>query len=262
MTRLIEGREALAAAVASVRGLGLGPRPGVSIALAGAESDAAFRSAKASAQAKLRAFTRAGVSAAVVGEIREGLVIVQRPWPGPKVAPLFKFMDLDFWPGAGWERPAVCDAAYRIHRALCSPGVGVAIVGSRGYFGRHLVEQVREGGGVCQGFDVGDDLRDLQGFDHVLAVAGASEILTAEHLTPRQTVIDLGYSVCAERGLGNVARVAYQVPAVLVPVPGGMGPFQMVVLLERYLAAVGIDRLPGAWPDLAADAMKATGIGV
>lgn len=259
MTRFVGGRAALAAAAAAARSLGLSGGPRVSVALAGDEADLAFQAARASAQAKVRAFAAAGVMAEIVEDIREGLVIVQRPWAGPEVAPRINFKDLDFWPGAGWTRPAVCEAAYRVHRALARDGGSVAVVGSCGYFGRHLVELVRGGGAVCQGFDLGDDLRDVQRFAHVLAVAGAPEILTCEHLTARQVVIDLGYSVTAAGAAGNVARGAYQVPRVLVPVPGGMGPFQMVVLLERYLEAVGLKQLPEGWPNLADHALKGAG---
>lgn len=252
MKSVFDGRAALAAATAAVAALPLKDRQPVTVVFSCDPASLQYKATEISAKAKVRAFRAAGIDAEISGSSAAGLVIRQRPLgqdSGPSVG-----QDLDLSPADGWTHPAVCVAAGRLLLGLDLGREPVAVVGAHGFFGRHLCERLTEYGHEVHSFDLGSDLRRLKAFKAVAAVAGAAGILTDEHLTADQVVLDLAFAWNGSQFIGNVAPEAARGLKFYTPVPGGMGPLQMIVLLERYLETQGAGVLVagGDWPRWAA----------
>jgi methylenetetrahydrofolate dehydrogenase (NADP+)/methenyltetrahydrofolate cyclohydrolase len=81
--------------------------------------------------------------------------------------------------------------------------------------------------------------------DIVVAAVGRAEMVKAEWLKPGATVIDVGINRLppepgAEKGrlVGDVAfGEASEVASAITPVPGGVGPMTIAVLLRNTLVA-------------------------
>ncbi|MFB9239100.1 bifunctional 5,10-methylenetetrahydrofolate dehydrogenase/5,10-methenyltetrahydrofolate cyclohydrolase [Plantactinospora siamensis] len=80
------------------------------------------------------------------------------------------------------------------------------------------------------------DLPELvRGADLVVASVGRPEFVRGEWLKPGAVVVDAGYH---PGGLGDVHAPSARVRAsLLTPVPGGVGPMTIAVLLEQTVAA-------------------------
>ncbi|HRE01303.1 MAG TPA: bifunctional 5,10-methylenetetrahydrofolate dehydrogenase/5,10-methenyltetrahydrofolate cyclohydrolase [Ilumatobacteraceae bacterium] len=82
--------------------------------------------------------------------------------------------------------------------------------------------------------------------DIVIGAAGIAGLITAEHVKPGATVIDVGVSRTAAGIVGDVDFDAVQaVAGAITPMPGGTGPMTIACLLENTLEAA---RLLGAVP--------------
>ncbi|MEO7397140.1 MAG: bifunctional 5,10-methylenetetrahydrofolate dehydrogenase/5,10-methenyltetrahydrofolate cyclohydrolase [Ilumatobacteraceae bacterium] len=91
--------------------------------------------------------------------------------------------------------------------------------------------------------DLVDACRDA---DIVIAAAGIAGLITADHVKPGATVIDVGVSRTATGIVGDVDFAAVQaVAGAITPMPGGTGPMTIACLLENTLAAA---RMLGALP--------------
>jgi len=80
------------------------------------------------------------------------------------------------------------------------------------------------------------DLAGLVGLaDVVVAAVGVPELIRGRWIKPGAVVIDAGYNA------GNVGDVEFQAAreraALITPVPGGVGPMTIAVLLEQTVAA-------------------------
>jgi methylenetetrahydrofolate dehydrogenase (NADP+)/methenyltetrahydrofolate cyclohydrolase len=74
--------------------------------------------------------------------------------------------------------------------------------------------------------------------DIVVAAAGRPEMVRGEWLKPGATVIDVGINRVDGKLLGDVEFAsAAQVAGAITPVPGGVGPMTIAVLLRNTLAA-------------------------
>jgi len=83
--------------------------------------------------------------------------------------------------------------------------------------------------------------------DVLVAAAGIPRLLGAEHVKPGAVVIDVGVNR-AEQGLvGDVdfATVAERA-RLITPVPGGVGPMTIAMLLRNTLLAAGLQESAGA----------------
>jgi methylenetetrahydrofolate dehydrogenase (NADP+)/methenyltetrahydrofolate cyclohydrolase len=74
--------------------------------------------------------------------------------------------------------------------------------------------------------------------DIVIAAAGVTGLIQAEHVRPGATVIDVGVNRSGDRLVGDVDfdEVA-PVAGAITPVPGGVGPMTRAMLLVNTLAA-------------------------
>jgi methylenetetrahydrofolate dehydrogenase (NADP+)/methenyltetrahydrofolate cyclohydrolase len=91
--------------------------------------------------------------------------------------------------------------------------------------------------------DITDLCRDA---DIVVGAAGVPRMITAAHVKPGATVIDVGISRTDAGIVGDVDFDAVQaVAGAITPMPGGTGPMTIACLLENTLTAA---RLQGAFP--------------
>ena len=82
--------------------------------------------------------------------------------------------------------------------------------------------------------------------DIVVGAAGVARMITAAHVKPGATVIDVGISRTEAGIVGDVDFDAVQaVAGAITPMPGGTGPMTIACLLENTLTAA---RLQGAFP--------------
>ena len=84
--------------------------------------------------------------------------------------------------------------------------------------------------------------RDLAGHtrraDILVAAAGVPQMITADMIKPGATVVDVGVHRTAEGLVGDVAfDEAVEVAGALTPVPGGVGPMTVAMLMVNTVAA-------------------------
>jgi methylenetetrahydrofolate dehydrogenase (NADP+) / methenyltetrahydrofolate cyclohydrolase len=73
--------------------------------------------------------------------------------------------------------------------------------------------------------------------DVVVAAAGRAETVTAPMIKPGATVVDVGINRVDGRLVGDVAEEARDVAGLLTPVPGGVGPMTIAMLLVNTVRA-------------------------
>jgi methylenetetrahydrofolate dehydrogenase (NADP+)/methenyltetrahydrofolate cyclohydrolase len=91
-----------------------------------------------------------------------------------------------------------------------------------------------------------EDLRTIcREADIVVAAAGSARMITADHVKPGATVIDVGVSRSEAGIVGDVDFEAVQaIAGAITPMPGGTGPMTIASLLENTLSAA---RMQGAF---------------
>lgn len=81
--------------------------------------------------------------------------------------------------------------------------------------------------------------------DIIIAAAGAAKMVTAAHIKPGATVIDVGVTRINNKIVGDVDFEAVQaIAGAITPMPGGTGPMTIACLLENTLEAA---RMLGAF---------------
>ncbi|MCU1391890.1 MAG: folD [Ilumatobacteraceae bacterium] len=82
--------------------------------------------------------------------------------------------------------------------------------------------------------------------DIIIGAAGIARLITAEHVKPGATVIDVGMSRTEAGIVGDVDFAAVEsIAGAITPMPGGTGPMTIACLLENTLEAA---RMLGAVP--------------
>lgn len=134
---------------------------------------------------------------------------------------------------------ATADGISRIVAAF-ETGTTVAVVGARGFVGSGVVRLLEDRGTAVLPLDQGDDLRRAARTDIVVSTAGSAHLLTTEQYDPHhRAVIDSGFSTQADGSVaGDIHPSAAAVPQNITPVPGGVGPVEMAVLMERIVRQV------------------------
>ena len=86
--------------------------------------------------------------------------------------------------------------------------------------------------------------RDLKGIvrqaDILIAAAGVARFVTPEMVQPGAVVIDVGINSIDGKIVGDVHEEVAAVAGALTPVPGGVGPMTITMLLHNTLAAARI----------------------
>ena len=79
--------------------------------------------------------------------------------------------------------------------------------------------------------------------DVVLVAVGKAGLIRADMLKPGAAVVDIGINVTADgKVVGDVAPDAASVAGLLTPVPGGVGPVTVAMLLRNTVTAAKLQR--------------------
>ena len=79
--------------------------------------------------------------------------------------------------------------------------------------------------------------------DILIAAIGKPEFVTADMVQPGAVVIDVGINRVNDRLVGDVAFESVRaIASAITPVPGGVGPMTIAMLLKNTLTAARIDR--------------------
>jgi methylenetetrahydrofolate dehydrogenase (NADP+) / methenyltetrahydrofolate cyclohydrolase len=138
--------------------------------------------------------------------------------------------------------PATSVGIVRVIEPFLTKDTVVSVVGSNGFVGAGVVSLLNDKGVATIEFDQSQtgfkksDLENVKKANIVVSVTGQPGILDERHLSPEQIlVIDGGYFPVGNEKLGDVARSAVNIPQNYTPVPGGVGPIEMAVLMERVV---------------------------
>ena len=78
--------------------------------------------------------------------------------------------------------------------------------------------------------------------DILIAAIGRPQFLSAEMIRPGATVIDVGINRTENGLVGDVSPAAFEIAGAVTPVPGGVGPLTIAMLLANTLIAATLQR--------------------
>lgn len=137
---------------------------------------------------------------------------------------------------------AVVEAVMRCIDGAGAPLAPCVVIGARGRVGGRVSLLLKARGVSVRGVDIGDDLgTGLGDATTVVAATGSPWLVRAEMLGPKcQLVLDVGYHYDEHtgQGRGDVSSECYSLPLTISPVPGGVGPLQVLTLVERAVARI------------------------
>jgi methylenetetrahydrofolate dehydrogenase (NADP+) / methenyltetrahydrofolate cyclohydrolase len=84
----------------------------------------------------------------------------------------------------------------------------------------------------------------------IVAATGRPNLVTAEMVKPGATVVDVGITRTDEGLVGDVHPDARGVAGLLTPVPGGVGPMTIAMLLGNAVKAARYRRRLLAYPGM------------
>lgn len=185
-------------------------------------------------------------------------VIVQYP-PPPHLAPVVQQLapekDIDGLLGERslQEACATADGITRVVRPFAQDNPRIAVVGGRGFVGSGVVRLLQQDGLRVESLDAGDDLRRTRNADIVVSATGNPHVLNSEHIRPHhRLVVDSGFMPQADGSIaGDIHPSAQKIPQHITPVPGGIGPVEMAVLMDRIVRQeVDPGRQPWTFPQM------------
>lgn len=193
----------------------------------------------------------AGVIAAYNDDPHTAATIVQYP-PPPRLTPLVqglapaKDIDALLEDRSPHRACATADGIVRLVTPFTADHPSIAVVGARGFVGSGVIRLLADAGQNVIALDVGDDLRAASDADIVVSTTGQPHLLTAEHIRPHhRLVVDSGFMPQPDGTVaGDVHPNASQIPQIITPVPGGVGPVEMAVLMERIVKQEADASLP------------------
>jgi len=167
-------------------------------------------------------------------------IIVQYP-PPPHLAPVVQRMapekDIDGLLGDRClqQACATADGIARVVRPFTQDNPSIAVIGGRGFVGSGVVRLLEQDGLRVQSLDAGDDLRLARNADIIVSATGNPHVLTGDVVQPHhRLVVDSGFMPQADGSIaGDVHPSARDIPQYITPVPGGIGPVEMAVLMDR-----------------------------
>ena len=121
-------------------------------------------------------------------------------------------------------------------------GATVAVVGAGRLVGAPVARFAREAGARVRVFEKGDDLAELIGADVIISGVGVAGLITPDQVREGAVVFDAGTSEASGELRGDVAPDVAATAALLTPVPGGIGPVTVAMLL-RNVAVLASARL-------------------
>jgi methylenetetrahydrofolate dehydrogenase (NADP+) / methenyltetrahydrofolate cyclohydrolase len=159
--------------------------------------------------------------------------------------------DIDAIGDAGierWGHCATADAICRVVDAGVKPGCRITVIGSEGFVGRDIVKYLENKGLEPKTIDKNNQ-KDIEKLNILnpsilISATGQQEIITVERLegTNLDLLVDCGFIITDENNekgnniiIGDVTKDARELAQFVTPVPGGIGPMEMAVLLERFM---------------------------
>ncbi|MFN7874799.1 MAG: bifunctional 5,10-methylenetetrahydrofolate dehydrogenase/5,10-methenyltetrahydrofolate cyclohydrolase [Pirellula sp.] len=137
-----------------------------------------------------------------------------------------------------------------LHRCqIETTGKEVVVIGRSDIVGKPLVSMLLQRSGPCGSTNANATVtcahsqsRDLAGVlkraDIVIAAIGKANFIAAEMIKPGAVVIDVGINRLGDRLVGDVDYDAVkEVASAITPVPGGIGPLTIAMLLRNTLEA-------------------------
>ena len=174
---------------------------------------------------------------------------VQRIDPAKDVDGLHPFSLGQLVLGNPGLRPCTPSGIMRIldHYGISISGKRAVVVGRSFLVGRPLAMMLSEKGAdatVSIGHSRTRGLADLtREADLLVAAAGSPGLITAGHVRPGATVIDVGISRTDGGLVGDVEfDSVVEVAGAITPVPGGVGPMTRAMLLANTLRAAEVRR--------------------
>jgi methylenetetrahydrofolate dehydrogenase (NADP+)/methenyltetrahydrofolate cyclohydrolase len=129
-------------------------------------------------------------------------------------------------------------------------GVEVVVVGRSDIVGKpiaHLLLQANATVTICH-----SRTRDLARYtleaDVLVVAVGSPEVVTQDMVKVGSTVVDVGINRTEEGLVGDVAPAAADIAAFITPVPGGVGPMTIAMLLRNTVKAARYRRGLLAFP--------------
>jgi len=126
-------------------------------------------------------------------------------------------------------------AEHRIHLE----GAEAVVVGRSDIVGKpiaHLLLQANATVTICHS-RTADLARYTLEADVLVAAVGSPEVVTADMVKQGAAVVDVGINRTENGIVGDVAPAAAEVAAFLTPVPGGVGPMTIAMLLQNAVKA-------------------------
>ena len=142
---------------------------------------------------------------------------------------------------------ATAEGIWRVVEPFAQDQPRIAVVGSNGFVGRGVVRMLEANGHQPIQLDINDDLNRVKEADIVISVTGKPGVLGPEHLRPEhRLVVDSGFVPQRDGGpvRGDVQLEATSIPQHITPVPGGIGPTEMAILMERAVRKEAAPDLP------------------
>ncbi len=130
---------------------------------------------------------------------------------------------------------ATAEGIARIVKSYAQKDSIVVVVGGKGFVGNGVIKYLETNKISCFCLERNDNLTRTKEADIVVSVTGKQGILTPYVLPSHRLVVDAGFTPTPEGAKGDVDRSAYDIPQNITPVPGGMGPIEMAILIERVV---------------------------
>ncbi|MEV4773060.1 tetrahydrofolate dehydrogenase/cyclohydrolase catalytic domain-containing protein [Micromonospora humida] len=168
-------------------------------------------------------------------------IIVQQPVPARLrqfVQDIAPQKDIDaLTEGSEQQVCATAEGIWRVVQPFTRDTPAIAVVGAHGFVGRGVVTRLTEHGHEPLQLDLGDDLNSVRDVDVVISVTGSPGLLGPQHIRPHhRLVVDSGFVPSPDGGVaGDISPEAKGIPQNITPVPGGIGPVEMAVLVERVI---------------------------
>ena len=132
-------------------------------------------------------------------------------------------------------------------------GVEAVVVGRSDIVGKpiaHLLLQANATVQICHSRTVDLPRHTLEA-DVLVVAVGSPEVVTQDMVKVGSTVVDVGINRTEEGLVGDVAPEAADIAAFITPVPGGVGPMTIAMLLRNTVKAAryrrGLLAFPGVW---------------
>ena len=167
-------------------------------------------------------------------------IIVQLPVP-PRLVDFVQYIEPSKDIDALVEGPSVqqvcatAEGIWRVTQPFTADTPHIAVVGANGFVGRGVIRRLVEHKQTVTPLDIGADLASVSDADIVISVVGKPGLLDGRHLRAHhRLVVDSGFYPSSDgTPRGDVHADAVGIPQNITPVPGGVGPVEMAVLIER-----------------------------